>query len=936
MRLPTHPKSLPYRIHQLSVLPTLVTIILLCALIMLVFVNELERINITRASTAGDWVVATLEPAIADKNSEQIQAILNNTLSIKQIDGLYIIDKDKNTFAHAGYIPETIEIPALSDTWQSSENDRNLLVLGPLSSSLESHNQPLWIMICIDKSTTLIAQYQGVTVILLGLIICICCLVLLSWRLSRSIQSPIHDVQHTLESFIDNELEKRSPVRGPQELQNLAQVTNQLGETLQHHLVEQRAQLEQSTQDLQETLDTIEIQNIELDLARKKAQEANKIKSEFLANTSHEIRTPINGILGFSNLLLKTALTPQQREYLRTINYSSQGLLTVINDILDFSRLEAGKLRLDHIPFNLRQIIDESIQAMAPSAHSKQLQLISLIDPGTPLQLQGDPLRLKQVLSNLLSNAIKFSQQGNIIVRAELESQQQHKSLLKISVADSGIGMSDEQQQLLFDAFSQADGAHSREHGGTGLGLSIASRLIEMMGGTIGIDSRLNEGTTVWFNALLNEGNHTELHQTPNMQGKRLAIFIENPMLRLQLSQYLNEWQVQSEDILHFDKLLPTLETNQKQGFAFDALLILAEDDQTPCNPSQLSHIAERALNKWHCPVIAATTQDSTLFTQAEPAQSISAIISTPLNYEQLLGSLKAAFNPNASDNDTANTAIERAATKEKAVKVLVVDDNQTNLMLIEELLKGINVEATTLNSGQAAIDACRQENFDLIFMDVQMPEIDGIETTIRIRELPEQANTRTPIIALTAHSMSDDKPRLLLAGMDDYITKPISEAQLIHTIVRWTQHRLQASQPTPIKKPENILGNTEVAADSDQQHNTPMDLSEALQLSNGKHDLAKDMLNMLIKDIETEKQQLKALHKNKQWEELQELVHRIHGGCCYCGVPNLKLCSAQLDKALQQGRTNDTDDLMINLMSAVDALLEWQEEHDLDVIFEA
>jgi len=933
LRLPAPSKNLPYKIHQLGVIPFLIAITCMSLILLWFFSSELQRYKGARALIVSELIVASINDAIASNDPDRISHSLNNSLSIRQVDGAYLINRQHKIKGFAGKLLNQQALPALTNVLQTHSHDQNLTLSLPILGSEASAGEPLWLILSIDQTPLLLAQYKGAAFILLCLIVFICTLINMAWKLAESIQVPISDIEQALEAFRQGQYTQKATLHGPQELQNLAHATNKLGEHLSGAHDEQQLLLQQSTQDLQETLDTIEVQNIELDIARKRALEASDIKSEFLANTSHEIRTPINGIIGFSNLLLKTALTPQQREYLRTISHSSQGLLTVINDILDFSRIEAGKLNLDYSPLNLRQVIDEAIQAVAPAANTKHLQLISLFAPDTPQYLLGDPLRLKQILSNLLSNAIKFSKQGNIIVRTEMIEQIDNKSRIKISVADSGIGMSEEQQRHLFDAFTQADGTHNREQGGTGLGLAIAQRLVEKMHGEIAVESQLNEGSTLWFSAEL--GNRQDLNNSnfTHLQSKRLALFSENPMQRLQLGQYLKEWGIHCEEILNFDQLLPQLEESLRNGHPFDALFIMSSGDTDPFDAKQLCHIAERAITSWHCPTLLAASPDSALMHHKGLHKALSALISTPLSHDYLLESFNSVFEGRADDSASTTSTETSATFIGSSAKILVVDDNPANRQLVSELLKGLELQVSEASDGLKAIECCQQESFDLIFMDIQMPGLDGMETTQRIRDYQNQQQSlsgmnakRTPIVALTAHAMNDDKPKLLLAGMDDYITKPISESQLIHTIERWTQYRPSQKQQQSTKP---------VAADTlSTQARGPMDLSESLRLSNGKADLARDMLRMLLNDLGRDREVIIELFQQQQWQALQTIVHRIHGGSCYCGVPELKKQSSVLDKLLQQQNYGAIEKPMAATLAAIDALQEWEKEHELDIIF--
>src|SRR5690554_4080289 len=340
--------------------------------------------------------------------------------------------------------------------------------------------------------------YQALLISLMLVVGGVLLSLLVSLRLSRAFTVPVFQLNEAVAKLKEGKLDTRVYTRAGPEFEQLESGLNEMASELSQAQAEIQQNIDQATGDLRETLETIEIQNIELDFARKEALEASRIKSEFLANMSHEIRTPLNGIIGFTELLLKSPLPRQQRDHLNTIRKSSEILLTIINDILDFSKIEAGKLILDRVPFQLRDIVEEVMVMLAPAAHAKNLDLVPLVYNDVPDNIMGDPLRVKQVITNLVNNAIKFTQTGEVVLRASLEDEDKeaNRVTLRLSVTDSGVGLSRAQQQSLFNAFSQADASIVCQYGGTGLGLAISKRLVEEMGGEIGLESELGRGST--------------------------------------------------------------------------------------------------------------------------------------------------------------------------------------------------------------------------------------------------------------------------------------------------------------------------------------------------------------------------------------------------------------------------------------------------------
>lgn len=903
--------GIQYQLRVATLIPLFLIAILFAIAFNYQFALEVESQQKNLGYAAIHQLLPASQLALVHNDTRSLQSLTNTAVMTPEIKSVAFYNKDKQLVAYQGE-NHTPNFQMLAESLKASKalfhvvDQYTIRFISPISlpnyniieksqkgsaTTSQYGQQNLgWVSIQLDTKIGTIKVYRMLIITLFITFVGLFLGLLASQLLSKTIYLPISRLRRSMKQILKNEFETTIKHNSKGEMGIIESGVHHLQQAYIASEQEFNQNLEIATSDIQCHLESLEEKNIALCMEQRELENKSIKKSEFIANMSHEIRTPMNGIIGFSNVLLETELTPSQCDYVDTIRTSAQNLITIVNDILDFSKIEAGQLKLENIPLRPRDIIDETVYLLKPLAEQKGLKLYLTIDQQVPSTLLGDALRIKQILTNLISNAIKFTEQGFIHIQVKVSKQSQKHSRLLFNVIDTGIGLTKDAQKQLFTAFRQADVSTTRRYGGTGLGLVISQKLAESMGGAIKLESSPNQGSNFYFDINLENLTYGDKDNL-KLQSLTVLAYDEDNRYLNALKQYIIKVGMRGIFCQHVSELQTT-----DNIASIDAFLVSKDA------PNVLSVID--LIEKHHpSPKIIYTSYS----THKSDLARFSPMLTKPVAYKKLIDLLNSTQRISKT---ISSTLAQSPALNNQKLAILIAEDDKINQFLFSSLLEKHPYQITMVENGAEAVALIDKQSFDVILLDLQMPQMDGLQTARHIRT-HQSANQHKPIIIISANISDSQKQSFSVIGINDSLTKPFSENALIEKIEYWQKTNAKnsaGSNAQQKKEPETIEA---------------IDWQQSLKLVSGNEQAAGALLTQFTNELIKTKPHMIDLYQSQNFEELESCVHKLHGASCFIGVPFLKdslksleyaLSSKQTDrkiKALYQSVLLDMDDVI-------------------------
>ena len=864
--------------------------------------NEISR---AKSQIIARQIASASEFSFISGNYAQIQSLLDQSVGSDDILRASIYD-----------IEGTLVAESLSESFVSSEAPDYFYERQPILSQSVGHSDVFspdsgearltsvlgWVNLYVSRERLEITVRQIIIDAILFFVSIFVMALVMTIVISRAITRPIFNLMDHLKQVETGQLGR---IIDPVEENEIGAVQKGFNRMTQSLLTNRRhlnQRIQQATRQLNEAITDLESKNRELGFDRDQAQDANRTKSEFLANMSHEIRTPINGIKGFINLLGQSNLDHSQRRYVEIIQKSTEDLTNIVNEILDFTKMESGKLHIFEEPFDLYEVVEQTRDILFINVLTKNIDLYLIIFSDTPRRLIGDKLRLKQILLNLIGNAIKFTDQGRVIVRVSVDDLREDGVDIEISVEDTGIGISQADQQYLFQAFSQVESSDTRRFSGTGLGLAISKNLATLMGGDISMYSRPGEGSRFVLRLPCRFERHDQPACLEDSDASKVLIFGADELALMETRSLYERAgavveSVEIDNSAGIGPIADTIRYNRANLdlLVFDLRYVTLEPKQL-LRPETTSGLRTIVMNY---------DRGIDLGPDLEEVEFVS-VVSTSQSIRCLLAGERPTMTSEQKDNNSQEVAPKH---------VLLVDDNQVNLTLASELIRLWGHRVSTTDNARQALEMFRRERFDLVVLDIQMPEIDGVSLLGMMRE--QDPVNRTPIAALTANVLNDEAGRLIELGFDYFLEKPIDEDRF---------RALVDGEPGHLELKDQA---TEGGPDSPD---CTIDFAGSLALCADNESLLRQIFEIIRRDIPEQRRQLEEALRRDEREKISAIAHKLHGVTCYACLPRLKTCIIEFQQALKSAADKTVESMLGEIDDELEAI-EAEIEQYLDSI---